>query len=90
MTNEEYEKMAVEAALAEAEGALSTLDGQISYYEKHLLALQERRREIINRYNLNKLCEHDWLEVTNIQDGSKHYFCHDCGAHKDFDDDNSH
>lgn len=56
MTNEEYEKMAVEAALAEAEGALSTLDGQISYYEKHLLALQERRREIINRYNLNKLC----------------------------------
>lgn len=60
MTNEEYEKMAVDAALPEARFHLEVANRHIRALEEQLAVLQERRREIINRYNLNKPCDHVW------------------------------
>ncbi|EJW5798241.1 hypothetical protein OCJ83_004455 [Salmonella enterica] len=79
MTNQEYEKACVTAAGAadffEGEHKLQQCDKAITVLEEAITRLQEERREIINRYNLNK-CEHDinW----RFEDGGPVYFCTKC------------
>lgn len=76
MTNSEYEKLSVSAANGEA--MLAHADSVIANIEAALVVAQEARREIINRYNLNK-CEHDWVE--NVELGRKPWImCAKCGA----------
>lgn len=78
MTNTEYEKLSVSAANGEA--MLAHADSVIANIEAALVVAQEARREIINRYNLNK-CEHDWVE--NVELGRKPWImCTKCGVHK--------
>lgn len=78
MTNTEYEKLSVSAANGEA--MLAHADSVIANIEAALIVAQEARREIINRYNLNK-CEHDWVE--NVELGRKPWImCAKCGVHK--------
>lgn len=57
MTNNEYEKACVEAATGQA--WLKGADEMIERLEKQLAEWQEYRRELINRFNLNK-CEHEF------------------------------
>lgn len=52
MTNNEYEKLSVEAATGQA--WLKGADEMIEHLEKQLAEWQEHRRELINRFNLNK------------------------------------
>lgn len=52
MTNTEYEKASITAANPEA--ALARADEVIASIEAALAVAQEARREIINRYGLNK------------------------------------
>lgn len=63
MTNAEYEKSCVtaaqQAARFEGEHKLEQCDKAIAVLEASLKRLQEERREIVNRYSLNK-CEHIW------------------------------
>lgn len=61
MTNNEYEKMMVEAALRPTDNGktkesemLRACDVYIDSLEKSLDIARERRRELINRFNLNK------------------------------------
>lgn len=54
MTNNEYEKLSVEAATGQA--WLKGADEMIEHLEKQLAEWQEHRRELINRFNLNKGC----------------------------------
>lgn len=78
MTNSEYEKLSVSAANGEA--MLAHADSVIANIEAALVVAQEARREIINRYNLNK-CEHDCVE--NVELGRKPWImCAKCGVHK--------
>ncbi|EJN6148199.1 hypothetical protein NQI61_003271 [Salmonella enterica] len=77
MTNQEYEAACVTAAKVydrfEGEHKLKQIDEHIAQVEKTLVSLQEMRREIVNKYNLNK-CHHipDW-------DIDGECFCVDCG-----------
>ena len=57
MTNTEYEKLSTTAANPEA--ALARADDVIASIEAALAVAQEARREIINRYGLNKPCAHE-------------------------------
>lgn len=57
MTNTEYEKLSTTAANPEA--ALARADEVIASIESALAVAQEARREIINRYGLNK-CQHEY------------------------------
>lgn len=52
MTNNEYEKLSVEAETGQA--WLKGADEMIEHLEKQLAEWQEHRRELINRFNLNK------------------------------------
>lgn len=52
MTNTEYEKASITAANPEA--ALARADEVIARIEAALAVAQEARRELINRYGLNK------------------------------------
>lgn len=52
MTNNEYEKLSVESATGESEIAL--IDTHIEHHLRQVDRLMERRRELINRFNLNK------------------------------------
>lgn len=52
MTNNEYEKLSVEAATGESE--IVWIDANIEHYLRQVDILMERRRELINRFNLNK------------------------------------
>lgn len=61
MTNNEYEKISVSAANGEA--MLAHADSVIANIEAALVVAQEARREIINRYNLNKGCQHSFSDV---------------------------
>lgn len=57
MTNNEYEKACVEAALRptdNGESEIACLDTMIQYYANKVDRLMEQRRELINRFNLNK------------------------------------
>lgn len=56
MTNEEYERSCVSSVDI---ASIARIDNTIIHYENQLRVLQEQRREIINRYNLNK-CSHEW------------------------------
>lgn len=52
MTDREYEKACVESALGMY--AIEECDRTIAELEKALSVVQEHRRELINRFNLNK------------------------------------
>lgn len=52
MTDREYEKMMVEAAIGI--GEIEEIDEAIRRYTRLVDNLMERRRELINRFNLNK------------------------------------
>lgn len=57
MTDREYEKMMVEAAngkMQNAKAEIGILDKRIEEQARYLDRLMERRRELINRFNLNK------------------------------------
>ncbi|QEA09471.1 hypothetical protein CPT_Sciku_068 [Escherichia phage Sciku] len=57
MTDREYEKMMVEAAHGKTQNAkaeIGILDKWIEEQARYLDRLMERRRELINRFNLNK------------------------------------
>lgn len=57
MTDREYEKMMVEAANGktnEARNEIAVLDARIKHHAQWVDILMERRRELINRFNLNK------------------------------------
>ncbi|HAF5327238.1 TPA: hypothetical protein G8A89_004795 [Salmonella enterica] len=53
MTNREYEKMMVEAANGRFK--IEAVDAQIKSHQAALDYLNEYRRELINRYDLNKI-----------------------------------
>lgn len=60
MTDCDYEKMMVEAANGKTQNAkaeIGILDERIKEQARYLDRLMERRRELINRFNLNK-CDH--------------------------------
>lgn len=76
MTNSEYEKLSVSAASGEA--MLAHADSVIANIEAALVVAQEARREIINRYNLNKTCSHDYN--WRFENGVEVWFCTKCGA----------
>ena len=52
MTNNEYEKACVESATGESE--IAWIDANIERYLRQVDILMERRRELINRFNINK------------------------------------
>ena len=57
MIDREYEKMMVEAANGKTQNAkaeIGILDKRIEEQARYLDRLMERRRELINRFNLNK------------------------------------
>lgn len=57
MTDREYEKMMVEAVNGKTNEALrelAVLDARIKHHAQLVDVLMERRRELINRFNLNK------------------------------------
>ncbi len=59
MTNTEYEKASVEAALGPRK--LAAVDAKITETEQALVYLLHQRREIVNQYDLNKpKCEHEF------------------------------
>ena len=79
MTNDEYEKLCVDSARKTtkevAAEAVKNLDEKIKDVEKALQHLQEARRELVNRYDLNKpKCDHDFT----VNDWRK--TCLYCGA----------
>lgn len=57
MTDREYEKMMVESALGKEQ--IRLLDAEIEHHAQLVDSLMAHRRELINRYDLNK-CEHDF------------------------------
>lgn len=52
MTNNEYEKACVKHATGESE--IAWIDAHIEHHLRQVDKLMERRRELINRFNLNK------------------------------------
>ena len=52
MTDREYEKLFVEAA--DGKFKVEAIDAQIKAHQSAIDYLNERRRELINRFNLNK------------------------------------
>lgn len=80
MTNSEYEAASIAAARAsvkfEGEHKLKQCDKAIAVLEESLARLQAERREIVNRYDLNK-CEHDWI-YTMTEEGFPVYQCRRC------------
>lgn len=52
MTDREYEKLLVEAA--DGKFKVEAIDAQIKAHQSTIDYLNERRRELINRFNLNK------------------------------------
>lgn len=91
MTNTEYEAASIAAAGCynrfEGEHRLKQYDEMIAQVEKTLARLQAERREIVNRYDLNKPCDHD-LSFDPAK-GLRAYSCHKCGlvGYREADDD---
>jgi septation ring formation regulator EzrA len=55
--NKDYEKGCVNRALSPyGKHEVSEIDLKIAVYEQDIANLQERRREVINRYSHNKPC----------------------------------
>lgn len=87
MTNAEYEAACITRAQVydkfEGEHRVKQYDAKIAEIEGLLARLQEDRREIINRYDLNKLehtCSaHEWTEVSNVTSDGHHWLCVICG-----------
>lgn len=81
MTNAEYESASIAAANIavkfEGEHKLKQCDKAIAVLEESLARLQAERREIVNRYDLNKPCDHD-LSFDPAK-GLRAYSCHKCG-----------
>lgn len=81
MTNEEYEAACITAAGCydrfEGEHKMKQMDEIIKNLETSLANLHEQRREIVNKYNLNK-CEHDWYSVPHTPT----LVCRTCGERK--------
>lgn len=81
MTNPEYEAACITAAQCglrfEGEHLLKQYDEIIAAAELSLDRLREARREIVNRYNLNK-CEHNYV----WHSGFNLWCCADCGVKK--------
>lgn len=77
MTNTEYEKASITAANPEA--LLAHADDVIASIEAALAVAQEARREIINRYGLNKPCVHSWHDINS---NPTYAICEKCGATK--------
>ncbi|EGU3042533.1 hypothetical protein H7W84_004301 [Salmonella enterica] len=73
MTDREYEKMMVEAANGRFK--IEAVDAQIEAHQAALDYLNEYRRELINRYDLNK-CTHDFDYNPKDMSGQ----CVKCGA----------
>lgn len=61
MTDREYEKMMVEAVNSgvDISHVMHVLNTKIAVAEQMVESLYETRRELINRFNLNK-CEHEF------------------------------
>lgn len=80
MTNSEYEAACVAAATTaakfEGEYMLKQWDERIAILEAALAKAQEARREVVNRYDLNK-CEHDFV-YTMAEAGFPIYQCRRC------------
>lgn len=81
MTNTEYEAACITATKCydrfEGEHRLKQYDEMIAQVEKTLARLQEERRELVNRYDLNK-CEHDF---DLYPDGVPSHKCFKCGEY---------
>lgn len=75
MTNYDYEKASVEAALGQRK--LAAVDAKITETEQALAYLLHQRREIVNQYDLNKkrVCEHFF-----VLENSTTERCFDCGV----------
>ena len=82
MTNQEYEAACVMATKCydrfEGEHLLTQCDKAIAVLEESLARLHAERREIVNRYNLNK-CEHIW----HFYSDTEHSACVKCGVSYD-------
>lgn len=80
MTNAEYEKLCVDSARKTtkevAAEAVKNLDEKIKDAEKALQHLQEARRELVNRYDLNK-CDHKW-RIIQASQGRELWRCDVC------------
>ena len=79
MTNSEYEKLCVDAAMTRKDAIhlIHAIDTKIDELEAALEKAQEARRELVNFYNLNK-CEHDWHNVPHTPT----LVCRTCGERK--------
>ncbi len=95
MTNTEYEKASVEAALGQRK--LAAVDAKITETEQALVYLLHQRREIVNQYDLNKDktnpllrslgagCSdgrHDFEQVSIAGLGCVSAVCRSCGVAK--------
>ncbi len=95
MTNTEYEKASVEAALGKRK--LAAVDAKITETEQALVYLLHQRREIVNQYDLNKdkpshllrslgagpkTCQHDFERVSIAGLGCVSAVCRSCGMAK--------
>lgn len=79
MTNTEYEKASVEAALGYRK--LAAVDAKINETEQALVYLLHQRREIVNQYDLNK-CQHEFESASIAGLGCVSALCRKCGAAK--------
>lgn len=79
MTNYDYEKASVEAALGQRR--LAAVDAKITETEQVLVYLLHQRREIVNQYDLNK-CRHDFEQVVIAGLGCVSAVCRKCGVAK--------
>lgn len=79
MTNYDYEKASVEAALGQRK--LAAVDAKITETEQALVYLLHQRREIVNQYDLNK-CRHDFERVIITGLGCVDAVCRKCGVSK--------
>lgn len=83
MTNSQYEKASVEAALGQRK--LAAVDAKITETENALVYLLHQRLEIVNQYDLNKkpVCEHEYIHINDLNRGPDGYdYCKRCGALK--------
>lgn len=80
MTNAEYEKLCVDSARKTtrevAEQAVANIDEKIKDAEKALALLHEARRELVNRYDLNR-CKRLSYHSFSVVDGR----CVKCEKH---------
>lgn len=79
MTNYDYEKASVEAALGQRK--LAAVDAKITETEQALVYLLHQRREIVNQYDLNK-CRHDFESINIIGMPVVTGRCRKCGVAK--------